>query len=778
LKKIIVLPSIIALLAWGACSMAQESTAPERKVTSILISGLKAVSEQLVRAQLEVQVGQTYNPGAVARDLRRLYSLGHFDTIKVEAAPEAEGIALTYVVQEKRIIDAIRIMGNNKIGHSKIRAVLSWKEGDSFSPDAYDEERKAILKLYEEKAFANSAVDINVEEVGPSRVRVTYVIDEGRKARIRSIKFEGNDVLTSRDLRKMMKTKRVRWFLGGKYKEEKFEADLKAIIEKCGNIGRLEAAILATNITYSQNGRKMDVLISLKEGPEYKVEAVEAAQNQVFDDDEIIDVIKVHSDDVHNKGQVAKDADLIAKGYRDSGYVNAEVTPQVTLDREKKTTHIVHSVKEGDLKYVKQINVAGNSITKDEVIRRDVMIEPGDRFDGSAVKLSQQRLENTRYFENIRLTVHDLDDDDLYTNLMVDVDEGKTGNFNFGAGYSSEEKIAGFTELRLNNFDITNWPSLSGGGQVFSARLHLGEIRSQYYLSFTEPAIFGYPLALGVDAFDESYKYTHSGNYREDTIGGQLRLKKALSPFVALSTGVRLADVSYGDLADANKYTDEWRRELSSNTTISNSWAIERNTLDYNYDPSSGSKHEVVATVAGFGGDNEFVKLEHDSTWFVPLDSEKKWVLSLRTREGWATPYGSSDRVPLADRFFVGGTTTVRGYETRDIGPKSPRYRWPWSGSGSKNDLMATGGDLRLVNNLEMKYKVVSMLRLYAFVDSGGVWDDSTNLDLGAIKYSGGIGLGVDVPRIGPIRVDYGIPINPNSDQGSGKLHLMTGFRF
>lgn len=761
---------VVAALLFCALSAAQSASVPV--VKEIGIQGLERISEQLVRSQLEVQAGQSYNPNAVARDIRRLYGLGHFDAIKVDAAASGDGVKLTYIFIEKRIIDEIRIMGNSKIKAGKIRGVLSWKEGDSFAADAYDEERDAILKLYEEKGCANTSVDIQVEKVGPSRVRLVYAITEGKKARIRNIEFAGNNALTDRKLRKAMKTHRAFWFLGGKYNEDQFEEDLKKIVDEYGNVGHLEAEVASTNVEYSPNGKKMDISINVAEGAQYTVESLEPAQNTVYDDDEVMDIVKVHAGDVHNKGQVEDDANLIARGYQGSGYVNADAAPQVTLDREKKTTHVVHNVQEGDLKYVKEIEVTGNSVTKDDVVRREMMLVPGERFDGSVMQMSQRRLENTQYFDEVRMTLHDDEENDLFTNMLVDVDEGKTGNFNFGAGYSTEEKASGFIELKLNNFDISNWPKFSGGGQVFSTRLQIGDIRDKYNMSFTDPEFLGYPVAFGFDVYNESYRYTDESDYTEEMVGGQLRLGKTLSPFVTARTSFRYTDYDYTDTAWKWLYTCEWRRELEPSTTVANSWGIERNTLDLTRDPTSGSKHELVGTVAGFGGDNNFLKFEHDSTWYRPFGEERQWVLSFRTREGWVDEYGSSDFVPLGDRFFAGGTSTVRGYDTHDIGPKVRKYWLPWS------EKDAIGGKLRLINNLEMKYQVSKVFRLYGFVDAGGVWKEPGDLDLGDVKYSTGLGFGVDVPRMGPIRVYYGVPLNPDDDQGNGRLHLVTGFRF
>lgn len=758
------------LVACGLPGTAQGQNANDLVVKDVVIKGLERVSEQLVRSQLEVQPGQNYNPAAVARDIRRLHGLGHFDTIKVDASPSDGGLTLTYILTEKRIIDEVKIIGNNKVKTSKIRGVLSWKEGDTFATEAYDQERESILKLYQEKGFANTSVDINVEKVGPSRVRVTYVVDEGAKAKIRSIQFIGNEELSSRRLKKIMKTKPVFLFLGGKFNEEKLEMDLRNIVDAYGNGGHLEAAVTGTQVDYSPSGKKMDLKVNIFEGPQYKVANLEPVNNIVYDDDEILKIVKVKPGDVHNKGQVEKDAELIRRGYQDSGYVNADVTTQVTLDRENHTTNVADNISEGDLKYVRKVEVTGNETTKDEVVRREMMVQPGDRFSGVDQRLSQRRLENTRYFENVRLTLRDLEDSDLWTDVLVDVEEGKTGSFNFGAGYSTEEKMSGFVELQLNNFDITNWPKLSGGGQVFSTRMQVGAVRNQYNMSFMDPEFLGYPLMFGLKVFNESYKYSESANYTEESAGGQLQLGKSLSPFVNISTIISYTDVDYSDLAWAWLYTPEWRRELRGSTTIANSWTVERNTLDYYRDPSSGSKHNLTATIAGLGGDNDFLKVEHESIWYKALGEEKKWVLSFRMREGWAGEYGSSDYVPLAYRFYAGGTATVRGYDNRDIGPKKRKF-WLFN-----TDKEAIGGNLRLVDNLEMKYKLNDMFRLYAFVDAGGVWEHS--IDLGDMRYSTGLGFGVDVPKMGPIRIDYGIPLNPDEDQGNGRLHLMTGFRF
>lgn len=740
-----------------------------KKITTVSFRGLERVSEQVVRAQVEVQPGQDYNPRAIARDIRRLYELGHFLNIRADVQPDNGGVALTYVVEEKQIISEIKILGAKKIKPRRVQGVLTLRQGSTFLPEAFESERDAILKLYASKGFANTSVDLTAEKVGPSKVRLIYSINEGRKARLTQITFVGNQNVPSKVLRKAMKTKKARWFLGGKFSDELFEEDLRRILDAYGDRGYLEATVDKTQVDFAPNGKKMALTVYVTEGAQYHVAQTDIANAVVFDKDELENVISVHPGDVHNKSQVAQDAELLTKGYQDSGYVNAKVVPQVTLDKENKTTHIVHNVSEGDLKYVRQVEITGNSVTRDDVIRRYLTITPGERYDGTAVSLSQRRLENTRYFDKVRITLHDLEDNPLFSDLLVDVEEGDTGTFNFGAGFSTDEGVIGYGELRLNNFDITNWPKFSGGGQQLRVRLSTGSRRDQYSISFTDPDFLGYPLSFGFDLYDESYTVRGGGHYSEDRTGGQIRFAKSLSPYVTIRNYYRVEE---SNISDLNRFINPYLRELSRDTsTASTTWQIERNTTDIPVSPSKGSIHTASIEVAGLGLDEEFIKLQHDSTWYIPLDSERRWVASIRTREGWVTPYGGTDVIPLQERFFAGGTSTVRGYDNRDIGPQIRKYVF-------FGDKIRIGGELRWITNFEVRYKVTDILRLYTFVDSGGVWDDAGDFSLSDMRYSAGIGLGIEVPKLGPIRIDYGVPINPDEDQGGGRLHLTTGFRF
>jgi len=749
--------------------MAQLEEYAGKEVVSVQVKGLEKINEQVVLGQVETKTGQNLNPRSIARDLKRIYGLGYFVKVDAEVTPEGNGVKVVFVVEEERRIADVKIIGCKKIKPRAIEPTLKQKRGASFIPELCEEDRKSIINMYQGKGYANTKVDIITEKIDPGLVRIIYSIDEGKKARIKEIEIEGNSALSDRQIKKAMKTRPAWWFLGGKYDETKFENDLDNVVNKYGDNGYLDAKVTHTDVLYTDGGKKLKIKLFVEEGEQYKVKSIQYANNSVFDNDEFEKEIKVKPEDIHNKGQVAKDAQKLEIKYRDSGYVDATVTPQVSKDEQNKTTNIAYNISEGELKYIKQIDVTGNDVTQDNVIRSQMLIKPGERYDGSSIESSKLRLENTDYFDKVRITLTDDDVDPRYSNLLVDVEEGKTNTFLFGAGYSTDEGIGGFAQLRLRNFDITNWPHFSGGGQQFSARVHLGDRRDRYNVSFTDPEIFGYPISLGVDLYNESYWVRGGADYRENQAGGQIRFGKALSLYNTARLSFRVEDVDVSDLPwFVNR---EIRRQTENSTTVSTVLSLERNTLDRPRDPSRGINAILSSELAGLGGDNNFVKLQFDLSWFKALDKNQKWVFMLRTREGWMTEYGDSDYIPLIYRFYAGGTTTVRGYDYRDIGPKIREYGW-------FGDWIAEGGKLRLVNNLELKYKLTNMVRIYSFVDMGGVWKDEDDLDLSDLRYSAGLGLGAEIPKFGPIRIDYGIPLNPDEDQGSGKLHLTTGLQF
>ena len=344
--------------------------------------GSSAVSDQVcARKTRNTARTAPTTTAPVARDIRRLFDLGFFDEIKAAAALEAGEVRRNLHRRGKarhRRNQDHRQQKNEDAPHPW-RALAARKAIRSY-PRPTTVSATPVLELYEGKGFANTTVDMTVEEIGRSRVRVVYNIQEGRQGPHRQ--HQGSSATTNsraRELKKTIKTKPAFWFLGGKYEEEKFEADLKSIVDEYGNHGRLEGRHPQDRPRFPGKRKSAWTLPSLSR----KVRNTRSARStspamRSMTTTEILDIAKVHAGDVHNKGQVAKDAEQAEKGYQDSGYIDAAVMPLVTLDKENKTTNVIHNVEEGELKYIKEIEIAGNEITQDDVVRREMLIEPGD----------------------------------------------------------------------------------------------------------------------------------------------------------------------------------------------------------------------------------------------------------------------------------------------------------------------------------------------------------------------------------------------------------------
>jgi outer membrane protein insertion porin family len=719
-----------------------------KPIKEVRVAGNRLLSDQQILSRVETKPGDLLDNGAIGRDIKRIWKLGHFKMVLADAAEVDGGVTVTFIVSEKALVGEMRVMGNTKVKERDIKDAISLRIGESYNSAAMGDDAKAIQKLYEKKGFYNAKVYIDVEEIAPSKVRVTY-----------------NIVFTDRQIRKRLKTRTAKLrFFGGIYDEQAFQEDLLRMQAMYRQKGYEEFKVTGTSFDYSPDGKSMFITMQIEEGPQYHVASVRVQGNEVFADDEVMSLLKLKEGDVFNPLQVAMDGKVINDHYSDAGYIHASVPPEFTLDREKKVGHILHPIVEGQLVYLGQIEINNNVKTKDEVIRRELTIFPGDRFDTKKiVERSRQKIKNLGFFDDQRPL-------DLSTrpsefpgaeDLLINVNEKETGAFYFGAGYSSDQALVGSASLDLWNFDIANPPKFTGAGQRLRLGLQSGRLREAYTLSFTEPYFLGYPLLFGVDVFKDKLEFIHHADFSEDRLGGGFRFGKRISEYVRTSVALRYEDIDIGDIDD--DVSIEIREEKGKRSTVSLISLIERNSLDYIFDPRRGSVNRLTVELAGAGAlaDTDFIRLDQDYSQYFPLTD--KWVFSIHETAGYVSEYGRSARVPIFERFFVGGTSTVRGYDERDIGPKS-------------GDIFhdPIGGNVRFVTNIELSYAITDILRGYVFTDGGTAWPDVEDIDSSDLRFGVGLGIGLKTP-IGPVRVDYGVPINPDDDQGHGRVHFRVG---
>jgi len=786
-------PRRLLLLILAVSVPAAAQMFENEQIAEVRISGNALIGTPLIRSHLRTRPDDMYSGAVVRKDVEELFALGYFTDIKVDVQRGAEGLVVTYIVTERPVIEEISLLGNDKISDREIRETLRLRETDTYTERELREDIERIIGLYAEQSYPTATVDAAIHPVAPGKVHLVYTIEEGYKSRVRRIDFVGNAVFTDKELRRSIRTKKRRWLLGGSFDQDKFDADLDLILALYGDRGYVDARITGTDMDYRKKGR-LYIVVYIEEGPQYRVGSVTLTGNHAFLEDELTSLTAVHADDVFDRGKalgdiargVPGDPDRIERFYIDNGYIYARVTPQVRFDREKHLAHVTHAISERGLMYVAAVDIIGNVKTKDEIIRRRLAIRPGDRYNGESIRRSIRNVRNLGYFKGPPEPNQRVVDDQL-ADLVLRVEESDTGRFNFGGGVMSDEGLFGFLQLQLNNFDIADWPTFSGGGQTFSARLQRGTVRNEASVGFTDPYFLSYPLSFGVDLYTRDIRYYRYSDFEMKRVGGRIRFGKWFTDDVRLNLRLRAEQVDIHDIDD--DVPQEIRDEEGTTDTMAVMLSITRDTRDYFLDPHAGSRLLLSTEVAGgpFGGDADFVKVTQDGIWFWSFFN-KLLVLSVQERLGFVEEYGSSDRAPLFERFFVGGATTVRGYQYRDIGPKSDdEYDVLVDDLGDddpSNDVYETrivrdpiGGKIQAIGNIELGWRLNKFLGLYTFADGGTSWWDYDDFDLDDFRYSVGLGLGIITP-MGPMRFDYGFPVNPDDDQGNGRLHFSTGLRF
>ena len=363
--------------------------------------------------------------------------------------------------------------------------------------------------------------------------------------------------------------------------------------------------------------------------------------------------------------------------------------------------------------YINKIKIQGNAHTRDIVIRRELRMYPGDQFDGAKLRLSKQRLKDLGYFEDVGYDIEDTDQEDL-KDLVVQVKEAKTGTFSFGGGYSTVDRLVGFVEVEQKNFDISNWSSFTGGGQDLRLRAQIGSSQRNFLLSFTEPWLFDHPISAGFDAYlTENLNDNTTGYaYTQKTIGGDLRLGKAINDNLSVGAVYRLEHINISDL---NSGVSEALAEQAGNSLVSSlGFSVTNDYRDSKLSPTKGWIITNSADIAGgpLGGDKNFYRLQTSGEYYYPIKiNDVTTVLEVSGRTGIVQSYPNTPDVPIFERYFTGGQDSIRGYDERSVGPLDP----------NTND--AIGGDAILLGSVEYTVPIIEIIKGAVFFDTGNVWD-------------------------------------------------------
>jgi outer membrane protein insertion porin family len=774
---------LLALLVYWVPNT-QSQNLPTVKQIEIRHVGPPATSDELIKSNIRVKVGDTLTRVAIDDDVRNLYATGFFYNIRVAEESTADGLKLVYVVMGKLTLTDIRFEGNEEMSITKLKRKVTSKVGEPLDEQKLFKDAQELKKLYQKSGFQKTEVEYKViPNEATGRGTVTFKITEAPKIRVAEVTFAGAEAFKQKKLRKTIKT-RERWFMSwltgsGTLKDEQFEDDKEKLAEFYRENGYIDFRI--NDVKFDPvSERKVAITFDVFEGRLYKTGNIEIKGNSLFPTEDIMKRLKMVSGEIFTPGGLNKDTEAVRDFYGEKGYIDADVRVRKTPNVETGNMDLVYQVEELDKSFIEKIEIKGNVKTKDKVIRRELAVAPGEVFDMVGVKLSEKRLQGLDYFGKVDTRPEPTDVPNR-KNLVVGVEEKNTGNFTIGAGFSSVDAVVGFAEVTQGNFDLFNPPHFTGGGQKFRLRTQIGTERQDYQLSFTEPWFLDRKLAFGIDLYHRDLAFL-SDVYDQQQTGAKFSLTRALGSDFLIGTvsytieNIRLYDMP-GLIVDntvipptvTDPVSPVIRAEEGSRTVSKVGASIAYDTRNSTFLPDAGQRTEFFTEVAGgpFGLDTDYVRFELRSAWYFKGLGEGH-VLEVSGRSGVVQNYGDSNRVPLFDRWFLGGMYSLRGFDYREVGPK---------------DFLGEplGGETYWFGSLEYSIPIIDRFRLAAFYDAGMVYESAFSFshaanNTGFYNDNVGIGFRLNLP-IGPLRLDYGIPITADPQNGgSGKFQFGVGY--
>ena len=750
--------------------------------------GPKTVAKSVILSNMRTTVGGVYSAASVEEDVRNLYATGFFTNLAIKDEPLGDGVKVNVVVQPKPLVKEIVIRGAGKIKESRVKKEIKSKVGEPLSEQQISTDTDKIKDLYLAKGYNQIQVSYKIdtnEEFG--RSVVTFIISEGERAYVTEVDFVGNAHLTTKELRKILKTrkKNLLSFINksGLFKDDDFKKDLDNLRAYYNSKGYIDMEVKDVKYEYPAKGL-MKVTITVFEGIQYTVGKIDFVGNTIFTKQELrnyhgaqvvrMDEGKVYSPRAYTPEKKEPNEELptlendlkrITDLYGRRGYIDFPiVTPERQANVENGKIDILYHIKEGSQSYVEQIIIQGNNRTKDKVIRRELLVAPGQIYDSVRADTSKKRLDNLQYFEKVDISPQDTTVPNR-KNMVVTVEEKRTGSVTFGAGFSSVDSLLGFVEITQGNFDLFNFPYFTGGGEKFRIRLQYGLERQDVEVEFKEPWFLEQRLSLGYNLFYHNATYL-STYYNEENFGASVSLARAFGQFWSGSITYTIQDFDLYNFASNS--SQQLLREQGYRTDSSVTLGMSYDNRDSVLLTRRGLHADFSAEFAGgpLWGQTNIYKFQADAQKYILLPYDM--ILTIAGATGVADYYGNSTEVPLFDRFFLGGSRSIRGFGNRDIGPID-------------NNNEPLGGDTMAYTNLELTFPIIDRVR-------GAVWNDMGFLDARSFHYTdalqegdaaAGVGLRLNLP-IGPLRLDYGLPYK---DQGwnhnnTGKFSFDVGYQF
>jgi outer membrane protein insertion porin family len=647
-----------------------------------------------------------------------------------------------------------RFTGNREFGAKTLaQNLLIWSEHD-ISDSVVDSSVDKIKALYRENGYAEATLDV-IKTEQPGLLDLEFKIQEGPRVLVKEITVRGNTVFTAKDIKKRMALRESGWFTSHPFREDLLDNDVENIRDRYLDLGYLSVAV-NQNTVMSSDKSTAAVMLDLVEGPQTRTGGISFEGNTAFTVAELLDTANLKSGAPFNERLVDEDKYRILMAYSNKAYlfvrVDVEKTPR------DGTVDVHYRITEDRPVSIGRIILRGNVRTRDEVIMRELLVKQGDPYDYGAILTSQQRIYHFGYFRVARFDPVHPGVKEYITDLLFTVEERPAGAVTLSVGYGDLDRIRGSVEVSHRN--------LWGTARYASLRYEQSDILKRAIFNFQEPWILGYRL-------DNKFSlvWSDSEKLNSDTREIYYKTRKTVASFGVEKTFKNLTPsltyqfenvVNYDVLQAAELTPEDSGRVLVSSLSPALIWDLR----DDVFNPGRGALYGIVLKEAlrELWSQADFSKLTVQGSWFLPIDAS---VLALSARAGTAWPFRGTAEVPIHERFYAGGSTTVRGFTQDSIGP---------SAVDENGDVIPTGGSSMVVLNVELRLNPGEGFGVVFFTDAGNVWPGQ-ELNIKDLRSSYGAGIRYGTP-VGPLRIDYGQKTRQLPGESPGEFHFNIGNTF
>ncbi|KMN49021.1 membrane protein [Chromobacterium violaceum] len=766
----------LAVAAMGLTMATVAMAADPFVIKDIRVEGLQRTEPGTVFNYLPVKVGDTFTDAKAKEAIKALFGTGFFNDVRVES----RGDTLIVTVAERPVITQLNINGAKEFSKDQLKKALKdngFAESLIFDQALLDGAVQELKRQYYSRGKYSVEITPTVTKLERNRVAVTLDINEGVTARIREIRIVGANAFAQSKLLDEFSLTTGGWLSwitkDDQYSKQKLTGDLEKLKAFYQNQGYMEFGIDSSQVSIGADKKDMYLVINVHEGKKYTVSDVHLAGDLKVPEAELMKLMQVKRGDTFNNEKVTESVKALSDRLGNEGYAFANVNVLPDIDREKQTAAFTFFVDPGRKTYVRRVNVAGNSKTRDEVIRRELRQLEGAPYNAANVKRSKERLELLGYFEDVNVETPAVADAPDQVDMNIGLKERSTGSISGSLGYVQGEGLVLGANISQSN--------IFGSGKYMSLGMSTGKVNKNYSLSFTDPYFTPDGVSLGYDLYNRVYNpdATSISAYKTSTTGADMRFGVPITEYdrINFTIGAEKTDITtYSN--SPQQYIDFVKQYGNSNYTVLGTVGWGRDTRDSALWPTRGASIRVNADFGLPGGSLQYYSLTHQQTWFFPLS--KDFTLMLNGELGYADGYGKTKQLPFFKNFYMGGLGSVRGYDSSSIGPYD----------SVANSYL--GGNRKAVANVEILFPFPGMkdnksLRTSLFFDAGTLWNTNltaaekaqgiTSSPSDGFRYSAGLALTWLSP-MGPMKFSIANPLKKEQGDKVQRFQFQLGTAF